>query len=285
MNIDCVICFQKQALRALKDSNDMKLKEKVLRNVMKMLLNEDWTKTPPELAGNVYKIVKDISGIEDPYKELKWKSNEIILGMYDELKDKCLNTPDPIQHALKLSVAGNIMDIGAADAFDVHATIDKVVNAEFTHDFSKKLKMDLEKATSILYFADNSGEIVFDKLLLELILKKYPNKKITFIVKAGPIINDATMEDIEQISLRDLPTEIKFKKIGNVLYSDSPARHSKEVENWITNHDMVIAKGQGNYEGFSAYKPLKKIFFLLMAKCPVVARDLGVEQQSFIIFN
>lgn len=287
MNIDCVICFQRQALRALKGIDDPKVTERVLRSVMQFLLNEqDWTKTPPELAGEVYKIVKNITGIEDPYEDLKRKSNDLILDMYDELKKECKNSPDPIQHALKLAVAGNIMDIGAADSFDIHKTIDRVLKTDFAYDFSDKLKNDLKITESILYFADNSGEIVFDKLLLELLLEKYPNiKKITFVVKGGPIINDATLDDVDQISLRKIK-KIEIKTIGNALYIDSPNRFSDEVKNWILqNHDLVIAKGQGNYEGFSMYKHLKKIYFLLMAKCPTVARDLGVKEQSFVIFN
>ncbi|MBD3228007.1 MAG: DUF89 family protein [Candidatus Lokiarchaeota archaeon] len=283
MNIDCVICFQKQALRALKDIEDIKVKEKVLRSVMEMLLTQEWTKTPPELAGEVYRVVKGISGIEDPYKELKIKSNEIILDMYDDLKEESLNSEDPIQHALRLAVAGNIMDFGASEDFDVNETLERVVNADFAYDYSDNLKEKLGTAESILYFADNSGEIVLDKLLLELILKKYDIKKITFVVKAGPIINDATMNDINQITISDLPN-ITFKTIGNALYHESPSRTSEEVKKWIYEHDIVIAKGQGNYEGFSIYKHLKKIFFLLMAKCPIVARDLDVEEQSFIIY-
>ena len=284
MNIDCVICFQKQALRALKNIDDMDLKQRVLKAIMKMLLNEDWTKTPPELAGKVYKIVKDISKIQDPYEMLKKKSNEIILKMYDKLKDECLGAPNPIKHALKLAVAGNIMDFGATESFNVYETIEKVVNAEFAYDFSDKLIEKLENAENILYFADNSGEIVFDKLLLTLILRKYPNKRIIFVVKAGPIINDATMDDVEKISLRKLPN-IEFRTIGNLIHSDSPDRNSEEVRKWILENDIVIAKGQGNYEGFSNFKSLKKIFFLLMAKCPIVARDLKVKEQSFVIFN
>lgn len=283
MNIDCVICFQKQALRALKDIEDVNLKQEVLRNVMKMLLEEDWTKTPPELAGKVYKIVNDISGIKDPYKKLKKKSNEAILKIYDELYDECLNSPDPIHHAMKLAVAGNIMDFGAKEDFDVHAMIQKVINAEFAYDFSNELIKKLDKAKNILYFADNSGEIVFDKLLLKFILEKYPKMKITFVVKADPIINDATMEDIDQISLKELEN-MEFNTLGSAIYSNAPSRESNEVEKWIQNHDIVIAKGQGNYEGFSKFKNFKKIFFLLMAKCPIVARDLNVKEQSFVIY-
>lgn len=283
MNIDCVICFQKQALRALKDIDDVNLKQEVLRGVMKMLLDEDWTKTPPELAGKVYKIVNDMSGIEDPYKELKNKSNETILKMFDKLHAECLNSPNPIHHAMKLAVAGNIMDFGAIANFDVHTTIEKVIDANFAYDFSNELMKKLETAKNLLYFADNSGEIVFDKLLLKLILDKYPNMKITFVVKAGPIINDATIEDVDQISLKHLKN-VTCKTLGNAIYSNSPSRESREVEKWIKNHDVVIAKGQGNYEGFSKFKELKKIFFLLMAKCPIVARDLKVNEQSFVIY-
>ncbi|NHI93411.1 MAG: DUF89 family protein, partial [Candidatus Lokiarchaeota archaeon] len=248
MNIECVICFQKQALRALKDTEDINLKQRVLKSVMKMLLEEDWTKTPPELANKVYKIVKDLSGIEDPYKDLKQKSNESILRIYKKLEEECLDSPNPIQHALKLAVAGNIMDFGAIENFDVHNTIEKVMNTKFAYDYSEELINKLQQSKSMLYFADNSGEIVFDKLLLSLILDKYPNLKITFVVKAEPIINDATMEDVNQISFNNL-SNIKFKTLGNLLNLNSTSRKSDEVRKWIDDHDIVIAKGQGNYEG------------------------------------
>ncbi|MHA1233307.1 MAG: damage-control phosphatase ARMT1 family protein, partial [Candidatus Helarchaeota archaeon] len=255
-----------------------------LRSVMALLLNEDWTKSPPELAGKVYKIITKESGIIDPYKDLKKKSNDLVLGIYNKLKDECLNSKDPIIHALRFAVAGNIIDFGASDKFDFQKTIDMVVNAKFEIDKSDKLKEKLETSESILYFADNSGEIVLDKIFLELILKYYPNiKKITFLVKAGPIINDATMEDVEYVSLKSLPN-IQFKTIGNDLYPESPSRTSEEVKNWIFEHDIVIAKGQGNYEALSIYKGINKIFFLLMAKCPIVARDLNVKEQSFVVY-
>ena len=144
MNIDCVICFQRQALRALKDIKDIKVKERVLRSVMALLLNEDWTKSPPELAGKVYKIITKESGIIDPYKDLKKKSNDLVLGIYNKLKDECLNSKDPIIHALRFAVAGNIIDFGASDKFDFQKTIDMVVNAKFEIDKSDKLKEKLE---------------------------------------------------------------------------------------------------------------------------------------------
>ncbi|MHA1752879.1 MAG: damage-control phosphatase ARMT1 family protein [Candidatus Helarchaeota archaeon] len=285
MNIDCVICFQRQALRALGETADTKLKERVLRSVMSLLLNEDWTKTPPKLAAKVYKLVNSISGLKDPYKELKRTSNELVLQMYNRLKKECLESSDPILYALKLAVAGNIMDIGAADSFDIEKTIEKVMTAEFAFDSSQKLKNNLKMAKSILYFADNSGEVVFDKLLIELILSKFPNiKKITFVVKAGPIINDATMEDIDQISLRSF-SQVVFKTIGNELYPSSPSRDSEEVKQWIYGHDIIISKGQGNYEELNIYKDLNKVYYLLMAKCPVIARDLGIKTQSFVIYS
>ncbi|MHA1269992.1 MAG: damage-control phosphatase ARMT1 family protein [Candidatus Helarchaeota archaeon] len=285
MNLDCVICFQRQALRALKDIKDIKTKERVLRSVMVLLLNEDWTSTPPKLAGKVYKQIKDITGFEDPYKEEKKKSNDIGLEFYDTLKEKCLQYSEPIKYALKLAVGSNIIDYGVSDSNEFFYKVEELADEKYVIDESLTLLKKLEEARSILYFADNSGEIVMDKLLLELIMDKYSNiEKITFVVKAGPIINDATMEDVEYVSLKKIP-KIQFRTIGNELYPDSPSRDSPEVKRWIIDHDIVISKGQGNYEGLSIYKDMKKIFFLLIAKCPIVARDLNVEINSFVIYH
>ena len=280
LNLDCIPCFQRQALQAVRFiNNDEKLQEKVLREVVKMLLKLDWESTPQELAHEVHGIVKRVTNENDPYKDVKQESNDLVLRMYTELKETIKNSMDQLRTAVKLAIAGNIIDFGVAQEFNLEKTIREVLKKEFAIDDYKKLRENLEKAETLLFFVDNAGEIGLDKLLVETFLGFKKLEKIDFVVKGGPIINDATLEDVVYMGLNSLPNS-EFLVISNGEAGTGPKRSSQTVKRWIHEHDLVISKGQGNYEGLSEHKGL---FFLLMAKCPIIASDIGVEVGDIII--
>ena len=150
---------------------------------------------------------------------------------------------------------------------------------KFAIDDYKKLKENLENAETLLFFVDNAGEIGLDKLLVETLLGTKKLERIDFVVKGGPIINDATLEDAVYIDLNSLPNS-EFLIISNGELGTGPKRSSQTVKRWIHEHDLVISNGQGNYEGLSEHNGL---FFLLMVKCPIIASDIGVEVGDIII--
>jgi uncharacterized protein with ATP-grasp and redox domains len=280
LNLDCIPCFQRQALQAVRFINDdEKLQEKVLREVVKELLASDWKSTPPELAHKVHSIVKRVTNEKDPYKDVKRESNDLILRMYPELKETVKNSRDPLRTAVRLAIAGNIIDFGVTQEFNLDETIIEVLKKKFAIDDYKKLKENLENAETLLFFVDNAGEIGLDKLLVETLLVTKKLEKIDFVVKGGPIINDATLEDAVYMGLNSLPNS-EFLVISNGEVGTGPKRSSQTIKRWIHDHDLVISKGQGNYEGLSEHNGL---FFLLMAKCPIVASDIGVEVGDIII--
>jgi hypothetical protein len=280
LNLDCIPCFQRQALQAVRFiSNDEELHQKVLREVTKKLLESNWDSTPPELAHEVHKIVKSITNEKDPYKEVKKESNDLVLKMYPALKEKVEESKDPLRTAVRLAIAGNIIDFGPLQEFNLEETISEVLKKKFVIDDYEELKENLKDAETLLFFTDNAGEIGFDKLLVETFLKAKKLEKIRFVVKGGPIINDATLEDATYMGLCDLPN-VKFLTLSNGEAGTGPERNSQTVKNWITKHDLVISKGQGNYEGLSEHNGL---FFMLMAKCPVIASDLGVKVGDIIL--
>jgi len=280
LNLDCIPCFQRQALQAVRFiSNDEELHEKVLREVTKKLLESNWNSTPPELAREVHKIVKSITHEKDPYKEVKKESNDLVLKMYPRLKEKVEESKDPLRTAVRLAIAGNIIDFGPLQEFNLEETISEVLKKKFVIDDYEKLKENLNDAETLLFFTDNAGEIGFDKLLVETFLKAKKLEKIRFVVKGGPIINDATLEDAIYMGLCDLPN-VEFLTLSNGEAGTGPERNSQTVKNWITKHDLVISKGQGNYEGLSEHNGL---FFMLMAKCPVIASDLGVKVGDIVL--
>jgi uncharacterized protein with ATP-grasp and redox domains len=280
LNLDCIPCFQRQALQAVRFiSNDEELHEKVLREVTKKLLESDWNLTPPELAHEVHEIVKRIANVRDPYEEVKKESNDLVLKMYPALKEKVEKSDDPLRTAVRLAIAGNIIDFGPLQGFSLEEAIREVLKKKFAIDDYEELKEKLTNAETLLFFADNAGEIGFDKLLVETLLKAKNFEKINFVVKGGPIINDATLEDATYMGLCDLPN-VGFLKLSNGEAGTGPERNSQEVKSWIRKSDLVISKGQGNYEGLSENDGL---FFLLMAKCPVIASDLDVKVGDIVL--
>ncbi|MBN1244129.1 DUF89 family protein [Candidatus Bathyarchaeota archaeon] len=280
LNLDCIPCFQRQALQAVRFiSDDEALHQKVLKEVAKKLLESNWDSTPPELAHEVHRIVKRLTNESDPYKEVKKESNDSVLKMYPVLQKQVEESSDPLRTAVRLAIAGNIIDFGPLQSFNLEDTAREVLKKQFAIDDYETLTEKIEDAETLLFFTDNAGEIGFDKLLVETLLKATNLEKIRFVVKGGPIINDATLEDAVYVGLCDL-ANVEFLKMSNGEAGTGPERNSQTVKNWIKEHDLVISKGQGNYEGLSEHNGL---FFLLMAKCPVIASDLGVEVGDIIL--
>jgi uncharacterized protein with ATP-grasp and redox domains len=231
------------------------------------------------MAHEIHKIVRNFIKEKDPYEKVKKESNDLVLKIYPELKIKVETNKDPLITAIRLAIAGNIIDYGALEEFNIRQMIKAVLKEKFSIDDYKKFRQNLKNAQTLLFFADNAGEIVFDKLLLETILKKKELQKIRFVVKGGPIINDAIIHDTVYVGLNTLPN-IEFLTISNGEPGTGPPRDSEIVKKWIEEHDLVISKGQGNYEGLSEYN---NIFFLLIAKCPVIAFDLGVKKFDMVL--
>lgn len=280
INLDCIPCFQRQALQAVRFiSDDERLHEQVLKKVMKTLLELEWDSTPPEMAREVHKLIRSLMKENDPYKEVKKESNDLVLKMYPRCKGIVERSKDPLRTAIRFAIAGNIIDFGALQEFNLKKTIKEVLKKKFAIDDYKRLKEKLKDAKTLLFFTDNAGEIGFDRLVVETILKKRKIDRIRFVVKGGPIINDATFEDAVYMSLDELPN-VEFLTVSNGDVGTGPNRSSQKVKGWIEEHDLVISKGQGNYEDLSEYNG---IFFMLMAKCPIIASDLGVKVKDIVL--
>ena len=284
LRLDCVVCIAKQALEAARlATNNPKVQEEVLRRVMRRLIEIEWVGTPPQLirASRATELIKELTNVDDPYKDLKKASNDDALAIVDEVKSLIASYEDSLRAAVKVAIAGNIIDFVAVKTYDLRATIKKVMKQKPAIDDYSRLREEVLSAETLLYFADNAGEIVFDKLLIEEMIRvrKKPFRRISFVVKGGPIINDATIEDALYIGLDKLPN-IEFRKVSSGKPDTGPERSSPEVLSWIRNHDLVVSKGQGNYEDLS---DVEGVYFLLMTKCPVVAEDIGVKVGDIVI--
>ncbi|RLE63973.1 MAG: hypothetical protein DRJ38_06375 [Thermoprotei archaeon] len=280
IQLDCVICVLRQALRASrKVTDDIEIQEKVLRCAMEELLEMNWKTTPFYMSYRIHKIVSELTGVDDPYREVKRRSNDQVLKLYPKFKELVEISRDPLKTAVKLAIAGNIIDFAAVEKPEVEETVETVLKKKFAINDYPYLKNKVLTARQLLFFADNAGEIVFDKLLLETMIKirEKPFEKITFVVKREPIINDATVEDATYVKITSLPN-VDIKTIsykGRNLEADNP-----NLKKWFLAHDLILLKGQSNYENFDKYD---NVFFMLIVKCPVVARDLKVNIGDIVL--
>ena len=262
-----------QAFRAGKTATkDKAVIKRILNETGAMISSIPMEQTPPETGAMIYKRISEITGNFDPYHEIKQKNIEHALSLYPELKSRVKNSDDPLLTAIRLAVAGNVIDLGIDKEFDIVRDVEKILVQDFAVFDYEIFKSKLNSSKNILYLGDNSGEAVFDKILIEEL-----NVPVIFVTREIPIINDLTIKEAKQIGI---------DKIAEVISSGSKApgtilgQCNEEFIELFNNADMIISKGQGNYEALSDID--RDIFFLLKAKCPVVARHLNVMVDDII---
>ncbi len=275
--LDCYPCFLRQALEASRAVGaPQEGQHRLLRKVMEDLLQLDPDCPPPEIAQDVHRIVRMQTGVDDPYTRLKAYSTKRALDLYPRLQPLVKKAKDPLSCAVRLAVAGNIIDFAQADTKsrveDLWSSVQDTLRQPFTIDHTQVLGRAVEASRRVLFLGDNAGETVFDRLLIENL-----ETPTLYAVKGGPIINDATVEDAQEAGL-DQVAEITSNG------SDAPGTLLKDCSPEFL-HDfydapVIIAKGQANYETLSQVRA--PIFFLLRIKCPVIAKDMGAAIGSII---
>lgn len=271
-DVECLACVAQQALRVARvATQDPILQQRIVAETMGRVHTASLDTTPAWLSQPAYEIASAVSGNADPYRALKHASNETALCIEDDLRALVRESPEPLVAALHLAAAGNIVDLGIfrSEDIDIHATVEQVMRERFAVDHTAALLRSLEICGDLLYLLDNAGEIVFDKILIEELLK---HTAVTAVVKQAAIINDALLEDAEQVGLTKLCPVID----NGGAFIGSPLNHVPDafIER-MRRADVILAKGQGNYETVDEFDG--DVFLILRAKCAVVARHMGVE--------
>ncbi len=277
MNYECLIC-QVKSLQQRLDKFEIPEKDRdfVVSELVKKIAGINLKNSySPEITRDILSRLKDFSTVEDPYQKEKEESNNSMLGKYQKFREMVQNSGDPFNTALRLAIAGNIIDFGPTHQFDVDGTIEKVLTSDFAIDHSEKLRGEIEKAKTILYLADNAGEIVLDKLFLETI--NHPN--VWFAFRGAPVLNDATRKEVEIVGIDKIAKTISN---GDDAPSTLLRRVSKEFREIYGLADLVISKGMGNYEGLMEETD-PRLFFLLMIKCPFVGKKIGAGEGGFVV--
>lgn len=278
MNHQCLFCFARAFEKLLdKHVQENEVKVRMAQRFFSMLGEADTSRPTPYIAREFHALIREYLDETDPYRREKEKGNQLALSLYPELEKKVKQSGDPFNRALRYALAGNIMDYGPSSRFDVHDTLEKVEKADFAIDHSRDLQEEIRKAKNILYIGDNAGEIVMDKLFLETI--GHPN--VHFAVRGQPVINDATMEDARVVGMDQVAEVISN---GYDAPSTILEEASEEFMRAYLGADLIIAKGQGNFEGLM-HQNDHRLWFLLMVKCQVIGDMLGVYKGDFVVSN
>jgi uncharacterized protein with ATP-grasp and redox domains len=280
MKIDprCIPCNMSALVRILSE-NGLKREDQLtavalfLKDMAEMDLEAE---TPIEIGRNVGKALKAVMGKIDAFRKVKKAADDLLLEIYDELNEKLRALDDPLIGALKLSVAGNIIDFAPGHRIDIDATMRQALSTPFAIDDLEELSRRIKKAKSMLIVGDNCGEVVLDKLLMEI--AEVP--KTYFGVRGEPALNDVTMKEALEVGLDRVAILIDSGADAPGIQED---QMSDAFEDIYTGVDVVISKGQGNLEGLSSAR--REIFFLLMAKCEVIGSFLNIPKGSFVAYR
>jgi len=276
-SLDCIPCFIRQTLDAARTgSDDPVIHEQIVREALEWISKMDMNMTPPALAQHIHRRLRELTGLSDPYREQKYQHNQMALKLLPDLRKQVAESNNQLKTAAHLAIAGNIIDLGAKSELgesEVHEAIVHALEKPLEGDF-EAFRSALQAAETILYLADNCGEIVFDTLLIE----QLGPERVTLAVRGQPIINDATREDAVNAGLDKLvPILENGSDAPGTLLDDC----SEEFREAFESADMIISKGQGNFETLSDVG--KNIFFLLKVKCPVVADIVGLPVGSHVL--
>lgn len=276
MTIDqaCVECIINQSLRVADAIGaDEALRRKMREDVVAMSAAFDFTVSPPEVARAVYEHLAVLAGKQDLYDEVKRHSTRKAEAFVPFLRQKIASDPDPFLTAVKVAVAGNVIDLAAEVSFDLDEEIEKLFDTAFAHDDTARLHEKLSNAGSLLYIADNAGEHIFDGLAIEAFASLFPDIRVYYMTRGRPIINDITFAEAEGDGLG---------RYAELVDSgvDTPgfvyARADERAKALFDSSDVVLTKGMGNYECLSP-SPRSDLAYLLKVKCNVVARSIDAQ--------
>jgi uncharacterized protein with ATP-grasp and redox domains len=268
--LDCIPCFLRQSLEAARNiSDDGRLHEQIIREVLRMAADLDLKRPPPWVAQLIHRRLRELTGVDDPYRAAKERFNRLALAMLPALRERVKRDPHPLLAAARAAIAANVIDLGAKSDLALEHAREALFDACATavHGDLAGFARRAQAARDILYLADNAGEIVIDRLLIE----ELGAARVTLVVRGRPVLNDATMDDARAAGLPEM-----VKVISNG--SDAPGTIlddcSAEFRARFREADLIVVKGQGNFETLSAVDA--NTVFLFKVKCPVIARHIGV---------
>lgn len=279
----CISCILKKQEKLIRDFSDEDKKSQYINRVLEILRKHGQTESSPWLAEKINQLYEECWGEGEDYTVTKQRYNQLLLSKEKEILSCINNSNDCIRECIKYVSAGNYIDFSAVDNVNEH-TLDELLQKVNEENISEieyfNFKRDLEQAKKLVYVTDNCGEILLDKIFIKCIEDQYPKLKITVIVRGQNVINDATIEDAKQVGLTDIVTCIGN---GNGAPGTVIKLLSEEAKQALLEADMIISKGQGNFE--SLFGEGLNPYYIFLCKCELFVRRFGLKQYESVFMK
>lgn len=283
LNADCIFCIIDKQRQLLKESSDEDTNAKYMTDVLRAIANAGENATAPRVVADISLLHQEYFGSPFSYDALKREYNELLLQREDEIGQRIEKSADPLLAAVKFARAGNYIDSGAMNQIE-NEKLDHLLNTAGQEEISRAeyaaFLKDLNSARRLMYLTDNCGEIVLDKLLIREIRKRYPKLHVTVIVRGKPVLNDATAEDAAFVGLQE---EAEVLGNGTGIAGTQLDAISEEAKSRILGADLIISKGQGNFETLHGCG--LNVYYLFLCKCELFVRRFQLERYKGVFIN
>ena len=280
---ECISCLLTKQINKYPEETTKENKIEYIRRLLKMLSGIDETISAPQIMSMITNLQTEMFGAPADYSDVKRHFNEIMMKREEDIKEKIKKSKDPLKSGIQYSMTGNYIDFAAminVDENKLNTLLNEAQNIIIPQQEIDRMKNSLKKAKTLVYLTDNCGEIVLDKLLISVISDLYPDISITAVVRGYPVINDATMDDAVQTGL---DKTINVIDNGSSVAGTNLDGISEIAEKTIKNADIIISKGQGNFETLRGCG--LNIFYIFMCKCPMFAKRFNVPVLTGILIN
>lgn len=280
---ECVKCLLSKQLERCPEDAPLDKKVVYMQKVLKIVAEAPKSTSAPVLVREMYNLQREMFGIYSDYTEIKSYFNKMMLKLEDSLWNDIQTATDPLKMAVQYAIIGNYIDFAALKNVDEEMLfnfLDKAANEKVDEKELEHLREELEKGGKLIYILDNCGEIVIDKLMMRLIKETYPKVHITAMVRGGQVMNDATREDAKEV---ELDTIAVIADSGCNIAGTSLADISEEALRIIDEADIIIAKGQGNFE--TLHQCGKNIYYIFMCKCTMFMKRFELPQFTGVLVN
>lgn len=283
LSSDCMYCLITRQKESLDSCTDEEVKSNYMQRVLATIAAAKDGDTAPVVIGRINDLYHDYFNTDYSFEELKQTYNKLMLDKESSIRNLIHSSSDPLLTALKYARIGNYIDFGAMSSVDndkLDSLLDNISAETILENEYVDFQNDLLKANHLVYITDNCGEIVLDKLLIEVIKAQFPDLSISMIVRGVPVVNDATLEDAKMVGLTQLIPVIGngTKVAGTDLNQISP-----QAKSLIEQADLLISKGQGNFE--TLHGSGLNIYFMFLCKCDYFVNRFNLERYQGVFMN
>ena len=283
LNPECISCLMKKHLKAYPKETSRLDKIQYMKSILKIISDADKEMSAPELLSQINEVKRDMFGKAEDFSEIKKHFNSMMMSFENDIMSKINSANDPLKMGLCYAMTGNYIDFGALDSVgeDKLRELIENVNENMIGDKEyEDFKKEIEKSKRVVYLTDNCGEIVFDKVFISVIKNMFPDVSITAIVRGYDVLNDATMTDANEIGLDKV---VEVIDNGTDIAGTCLDKISEKASEIIDSADLIISKGQGNFETLQMCG--KNIYYVFLCKCQMFADRFNVPLYSGMLIK